>query len=345
MSCRRQPDGVEDLLIAGAAAEVARERLADLVVARIRAAGEQVRRRDDEPRRAEAALDGARLDEGLLHAVQAAALGQALDGDHLVAVGLGGEHEAGADEPAVEEHRARSALPLLAGVLRAGQPEPLAQREEQALSGPDLGPRRAPLTVSSTSCRQAPLERAAGEHRAACAAVCGRPAHVVDRRGGGGDELRQRSGLLERTGDEPGDGTARPERRPDLAAPAVGDEGERGDRDHHRVPRPDLHERLRSARRRDAHRDDQLVRRGRVPLRSDEERAEGQGPAHRAGWPARPRRPRRAAAAARRRRARPFRGSRRSSRGCGSAASRPCARPRRAPGAALQAEPASPPRR
>ncbi len=72
-------------------------------------------------------------------------LGQPLDRHHLVAVGLRGEDEARADEPAVEQHRAGSALALLAGVLRPGQPEPLAQREEQALAGPHVG--LAPLAV------------------------------------------------------------------------------------------------------------------------------------------------------------------------------------------------------
>src|SRR5437868_1134466 len=49
-----------------------------------------------------------------------------------------GEHEAGADELAVEQHPARAALALLARVLRARQPEPLAQRVEQALARPDF---------------------------------------------------------------------------------------------------------------------------------------------------------------------------------------------------------------
>ena len=64
---------------------------------------------------------------------------EALDRDDLVAVGLRGQHEARADERAVEEHRARAAFALLARVLRAGQAEPLAERVEQALARPDVG--------------------------------------------------------------------------------------------------------------------------------------------------------------------------------------------------------------
>ena len=57
---RGEPHRVEDLRVARAAAEVARERLADLVVRRVRRPRQQVDGGDDEARRAEAALHGAR---------------------------------------------------------------------------------------------------------------------------------------------------------------------------------------------------------------------------------------------------------------------------------------------
>ena len=91
------------------------------------------------PGRAEAALHRAGLDERLLHRCSSLAVGEPLDRDDLVAVGLRREHEARADERPVEQHRARAALALLARVLRARQPEPLAQREEQRLALPDVG--------------------------------------------------------------------------------------------------------------------------------------------------------------------------------------------------------------
>src|SRR4051794_31812108 len=52
------PNRVEDLLVAGAAAEVARESLADLVIRRARRVIEQVDGGDDQARRAEPALHG-----------------------------------------------------------------------------------------------------------------------------------------------------------------------------------------------------------------------------------------------------------------------------------------------
>ena len=65
----------------------------------------------------------------------------------IVAVRLDGEHETRADERPVEQHRAGAALTLLAGVLRAREAEPLPEREEQALAGPDV--RLGTLTVDA----------------------------------------------------------------------------------------------------------------------------------------------------------------------------------------------------
>src|SRR4051794_22180990 len=190
LSCRAlhplggEPHGVDDLLVARAAAEVAGERLADLRVARVRILRQQVVRRDDQPRRAEAALHAAGLDERALDLVQLAVGGRdALDGDDLAALGLGGEDQARADELAVEVDRARAALALLAGVLRAGQAEVLAQGREQALALPNaVGLARravddhvqphvsAPLGTrpTSTSTSGAPARRARGGGRRRC---------------------------------------------------------------------------------------------------------------------------------------------------------------------------------
>src|SRR5262249_6030123 len=88
---------------------------------------------------------------------------EALDGDDLVPAGLDREHEAGADEHAVEEHRARPTLALLARVLRSGQLEPLAQREEKALPGPDLG-----LEAVAVDCE---LDSHAARHRSSARRV------------------------------------------------------------------------------------------------------------------------------------------------------------------------------
>ena len=141
---RGQAHGVEDLLVAGAAAEVAREGLADLVVASDAAsarAGPRPRRRGPACR----SRIARRPPRGMPAAHGAAdRRRRGLRPCHVVAVGLRREHEAGTDERAVEQHRARAALTLLAGVLRPGHAELLAQREEERLALPAVGlaPRR-----------------------------------------------------------------------------------------------------------------------------------------------------------------------------------------------------------
>ena len=107
---------------------------------------EQIRRGDDETGSAEAALHRSRLDEGLLNGMKQVAVGQALDGRHVVAVGLHGQDEAGTDEHPVEQHRTGPALALLAGVLRPGITELLAQGEQQRLALPAIGLGLVPLT-------------------------------------------------------------------------------------------------------------------------------------------------------------------------------------------------------
>src|SRR5665811_983252 len=93
---------IEDLLVSRAATEVSGERLADLRVARMLAALEQVMGGDDQPGGAEAALDRAGLEEGLLHRVQLVAVAQALDGHDVSTLGLTRRHETRADRHVVE---------------------------------------------------------------------------------------------------------------------------------------------------------------------------------------------------------------------------------------------------
>src|ERR1017187_9150125 len=79
-------DRVDDLLVARAAAEVAVDRLADLVPRRPRILEQERMRHEDHPGRAEAALDRAALHERPLQRVQRAVRrGHALDREHAVA--------------------------------------------------------------------------------------------------------------------------------------------------------------------------------------------------------------------------------------------------------------------
>ena len=128
-----------------------RERLADLVVRRARRVLEQVDGGDDQARACRTRT--ARRPRRRTPPARGAARRprrDALDGDDLVPVGLRGEDEARADERAVEQHRARAALALLAGVLRAGQRRAARAARRGGSRRPRRRPRaRSPLTVSS----------------------------------------------------------------------------------------------------------------------------------------------------------------------------------------------------
>src|SRR3954471_18637587 len=124
----------DDPLVAGAAAQVARQRLADLLLARGGVAPQQVLRGHDLPGDAEAALDRAGVQELLLQIGQPVRR-EALDGRDRMPLGLGAEHEARVDGAVVEQNGTRAALALGAAALRAGQPHLVAQRVEQRAVG------------------------------------------------------------------------------------------------------------------------------------------------------------------------------------------------------------------
>src|SRR3954451_23747101 len=125
----------EDLEIAGAAAEVAGERLADFFAAWGWVLGEQGFGGHQDARRAVAALGGAEVGEGGLEGMELIAELHPLDGLDRLAGHLGGEHQTGEHGPAVHQHRAGAALAELAAVLCAGQRALLAQHLEQRVMG------------------------------------------------------------------------------------------------------------------------------------------------------------------------------------------------------------------
>jgi hypothetical protein len=128
---------LQDPSITRAPAEVPGDRLAQLEVVGGGVAVEQVMDRHHEARRAETALHGALVEKGALYVGEpTVAAIEPFDGRHLPALRVGRQHETRADQPVIEAHRARPALPLLARVLRPGQAQPLAQHIEQALAEP-----------------------------------------------------------------------------------------------------------------------------------------------------------------------------------------------------------------
>src|SRR5713101_5406141 len=123
---------LDDLLIAGAAAQVSADRVADLLFGRIRSRIQQGLGGDQHPWSAVAALQAVRLAEAVLQdAKRSVRFGEAFDGGDAVAVRLHRVHEAGTHRLAVEHHRACAADAVLAADVRAGEAKVLAQPVHQ----------------------------------------------------------------------------------------------------------------------------------------------------------------------------------------------------------------------
>ncbi len=235
----------------------------------------------------------------------------------------------------------------------------LAQQVEQARARPDVG--LAPLAVHVRPDEHQAAARSASAHPSARRAITrdgvppvgAGPADVVDRVRGLRDELAEafdrvrterrprvvpQAGVLERLrrkglgGLGTHDGRRdRTERHPHRPTVLVDLQAQVRDRDHHRVPRPDLREGAGATRHVPPRAQDQLARLASGLLHAGQVLA----PRHRTRRPAgpredRPRRPTPRAPGARPRPASRSRGCRPRSRGCGSAATPPTATPARA---------------
>src|SRR5262249_3788643 len=116
---RGSEDRVHDRRVAGAAAEVAGELGPDLLLGRRRVLLEEELRGDQDPGRAEAALETEVLVEGLLQRVQLRLPRERLHRLDRGAVRLHRERQARSGGPAVEQHRAGAADSVLAADLRS----------------------------------------------------------------------------------------------------------------------------------------------------------------------------------------------------------------------------------
>ena len=132
-------DRLDDVHVAGAAAEVAADPLADLRLGRVGVLAEQPGGLHDHPRGAEAALEAVLVPERLLERMEGGAVGHALDGPDLAAVGLDGEHRARLGALAVDVDGARAAVARVAADVGAGQPEVVAQEVDEQEARLDVG--------------------------------------------------------------------------------------------------------------------------------------------------------------------------------------------------------------
>mgnify|MGYP001196255738 CR=1 FL=1 len=120
-------DGADDVVIAGAAAVVALDAVADLVIRRIGIALQQLPRGQDHAGRAETALEPVLLVKAVLDGVELAVWRQTFDSGYLGAVGLDRQQRARLHGATVEDHRAGAAATGVAAHVGPGQGQDFAQ--------------------------------------------------------------------------------------------------------------------------------------------------------------------------------------------------------------------------
>src|SRR5262245_8738985 len=129
--CRRA-DGLDDVLVARAPAEVPLEAAPDLDCREpVAVRAQEVDAGHDHAGRAEAALESVMLPERLLQRMQLAVRREALDRRDLAAVGLDREHGARLDRVPVQLDRAGAADGRVAADLRTGEAEAVAKEVDQ----------------------------------------------------------------------------------------------------------------------------------------------------------------------------------------------------------------------
>ena len=201
---------LDDLAVAGAAAEHAGERVSTSASVGCGLRAQQRRRRHQHARRADAALRRAVREERACSA-DSLPLAQPFDGGDRAAFALAAGDEAGADRLAVEQHRAGAAIAGVAADLGAGQAELVAQHGRQPRTAARRPTTGAPLTVKRSrrdavmpppsrlrrsANASAAAQRARQDLARRVAPIGGAAAHVVDRRQRG--EVRGRRSVGER---------------------------------------------------------------------------------------------------------------------------------------------------
>ena len=130
-------DRLQDFRVAGAAAEISRQGLTDLVARRLRILIQQHLCGEENSRDAIAALRRAEIGKSALQRMRFAILHHAFHGHDLGIHRFNAEHQARQHRLAVDEDGAGAAFAQLATMLRAGEPHVFAQDLKQSLV--DLG--------------------------------------------------------------------------------------------------------------------------------------------------------------------------------------------------------------
>src|SRR5437016_5653731 len=124
-------DGEHHAGIGAAATEIAAQTGANLIDGGVGMVADKGRASDDETGRAESALLGVMAYKSLLDFVHLFRAADAFDGRDFTAFSLDGEHRAGINRVAIDQHRAGAAGAAVANFLATGEVESVAQRVEQ----------------------------------------------------------------------------------------------------------------------------------------------------------------------------------------------------------------------
>src|SRR6185312_10422015 len=131
---------LDDLHVAGATADIAAERLQDLLIARIGVSPQQSGRGHDESGRAVAALRAELLVEAALHGGELPFVAERFDGIDALALDGRCERQAGERRFVVDQDRAGAAFAAVAAGLGAGEADLFAQViEQQNIVGDRVG--------------------------------------------------------------------------------------------------------------------------------------------------------------------------------------------------------------
>ena len=127
-------NGLDDLVVAGAAAEIVGEEEADALFRGVRLIVEKLFGGDDEAGGADAALEGGVFEERLLQGVEFAVAGDAFDGGDAATFGFDSEDQAGGDDVAVENDSAGAAVAVVAAFLGTREADDVAEDFEETLA-------------------------------------------------------------------------------------------------------------------------------------------------------------------------------------------------------------------
>ena len=120
-----------DVLIPGAAADIAIKRFANLAIARVGIVPQQIMRAHNHAGSTEAALQAVLLPESLLNRMQLVTTGQTFYRCDLATICLNRQYGTGLHRPAIHQHRARATQRSLTTDMRTGESRIFAQEMDE----------------------------------------------------------------------------------------------------------------------------------------------------------------------------------------------------------------------